>query len=102
MNLAGFIGTLGALIDNAIVPFIFSIAFIVFIWGIFQYFIAGGADEEKRKEGRNLALWGIIGLAVMVSVWGLVSLVVNTLHLQTGRPSLPLFNQGAPQQTTTP
>ena len=94
-NIIGFI-------DMVLVPLIFSITFIVFIWGIFQYFVAGGADEEKRKQGRQLALWGIIGFAIMLSVWGLVQLLVSSLGFQNQtRPNLPTFGQPqqqAPQQ----
>lgn len=63
------------LINNVLVPLIFAIAFIVFIWGVFTYFILGGHDEEKRETGKSLMLWGIIGFFVMVSVWGLVNIL---------------------------
>lgn len=66
------------LINNVAVPLIFAIAFIVFIWGVFQYFIAGGHDEEKRETGKSLMLWGIIGFFIMVSVWGLVNILRGT------------------------
>lgn len=76
---------------DALVPVIFAIAFIVFIWGIFQYFIFGGADEEKRKMGRQLAVWGIIGMAIMFSVWGLVRILTGTLETNNTRPNIPTF-----------
>lgn len=63
------------LINNVAVPLLFAVAFIVFIWGVFTYFIAGGADEEKRETGKSLMLWGIIGFFLMVSVWGLVNIL---------------------------
>lgn len=66
------------LINNVAVPLIFAVAFIVFIWGVFQYFIAGGHDEEKRETGKSLMLWGIIGFFIMVSVWGLVNILRGT------------------------
>ena len=31
-------------INGILVPFVFGIAFLVFIWGIFKYFIFGGDD----------------------------------------------------------
>lgn len=80
-------------IDDTIVPAIFAIAFIIFIWGIFTYFIAGGANEEKRAEGKQLAFWGLIGFFVMFSVWGLVNILVGTLGPDTGaRPCVPQFS----------
>jgi hypothetical protein len=75
------------LITNVAVPVIFALAFIVFIWGVFKYFIAGGHDEEKRKSGRELMMYGIIGFFVMVSVWGLVNILVGSVDLNNEGPT---------------
>lgn len=75
------------LIENVAVPVIFSLAFIVFIWGVFQYFIAGGHDEEKRDKGKQLMLYGILGFFVMVSVWGLVNILVGSVDLDNQGPA---------------
>ena len=74
------------IITNVAVPVIFALAFIVFIWGIFLYFIAGGHDEEKRKSGKQLMLWGILGFFIMVSVWGLVNILVGSVGLDNQGP----------------
>ena len=85
----GLITSVISFINNALVPLVFAIAFIVFIWGVFQYFIAGGADEEKRETGKSLMLWGIIGFFVMASVWGLVNIVRGSFSLTNTAGSLP-------------
>ena len=77
------------IINNVAVPIVFALAFIVFIWGIFQYFIQGGHDEEKREAGRSLMLWGLIGFFIMVSVWGLVNILRGTFSLNNGAPNYP-------------
>ena len=91
------------LINNVAVPLVFAIAFIVFIWGIFQYFVAGGANEEQRDKGKQLAMWGIIGFVVMLSVWGIVNLLTNTLGFKDKQNvELPHFEpttQTAPSGT---
>ena len=74
------------LINTVLVPLIFALAFIVFIWGVFQYFIFGGHDEEKRETGKSLMLWGIIGFFIMVSVWGLVNILRGTFSLNNSVP----------------
>ena len=84
------------LINNVAVPLLFAIAFIVFIWGVFQYFIAGGHDEEKRETGKSLMLWGIIGFFIMVSVWGLVNILRGTFNLKED------INYGQPLPTSRP
>ena len=80
-NLNGLVGQIVDLINNSLVPLVFALAFIVFIWGVFQYFIAGAADETKRENGKNLMIYGLIGFFVMASVWGIVNLLVNTFGL---------------------
>jgi len=88
-----YLSSIVGFINAYLIPFIFAIAFIVFIWGVFQYFIAGGANEEQRDKGKQLVMWGIIGFVVMVSVWGLINLVTNTLNLKDGNtPQLPTFD----------
>ncbi len=90
--------TIIGLINNVAVPLVFALAFIVFIWGIFQYFIQGGHDEEKREAGKQLMLWGLIGFFVMVSVWGLVHILVGTFGFNNARvdqyPTAPVNTGG--------
>jgi len=83
-----------AFINNIAVPLIFALSFVVFIFGIFRYFIAGAANEEKRKSGRDIMIYGIIGFAVMITVWGLVHLLTGTIRLNN---SLPSQGNGLPQ-----
>ncbi len=66
-------------INNVIVPVLFAVAFIVFLWGAFQTFIIGATKEETKEHGKNLMLWGLIGFFVMVSVWGLVNILTGTI-----------------------
>lgn len=82
-------GQITVIINSVLVPMVFAIAFIVFIWGVFTYFIAGGHDSEKQEQGRNLILYGILGFFVMVAVWGLVNVLVGTFNLSSTPPQLP-------------
>ncbi len=66
-------------INNVLVPVLFAIAFIVFLWGAFQTFIVGSNNEEVKENGKNLMLWGLIGFFVMVSIWGLVNILTGTV-----------------------
>ncbi len=70
-------------VNSVLVPVLIAIAFIVFLWGVFNYFIYSSDDEAKRKEGRQFVLWGIIGLVIIFSVWALVNIVNYTLFPST-------------------
>ncbi|MDO8623871.1 MAG: hypothetical protein Q7R54_00770 [bacterium] len=79
-NLTDFGSLLIDVINRILVPVLFAIAFIVFIWGAFQTFILGATSDETKEKGRNLMLWGLIGFFVMVSVWGLVNILTGTIQ----------------------
>ncbi len=80
-------------INGILIPIFLAIAFIVFLWGVYKYFILGAADDKSRTDGRQFVLWGVIGFVVVFSVWGLVNLVRGTLGLQSGgtNPAPPTF-----------
>ena len=97
-TLGVYLSSIIGFINVYLVPFLFAIAFIVFIWGVFQYFIAGGANEEQRDKGKQFVMWGLIGFVVMVSLWGLVNLITGTLNFGEGgkTPPLPKFDVTSP------
>ena len=66
-------------INNVLVPVLFAVAFMVFLWGAFDVFILGAQSEEIKEKGKNLMLWGLIGFFVMVSIWGLVNILTGTV-----------------------
>ncbi len=78
LKLADYLNYVTCFIGQSVIPLIFAIATMVFIWGAVNFFIIGGSEEEKRKQGRQLMLWGIIGFVVMLSVWSLVHIVGST------------------------
>lgn len=68
---------------NLLVPLLIGIAVILFLFGLVKYITAGG-DETKVKEAKKFILFGIVGLFVMVSVWGLVQVLVNSFFPEGG------------------
>jgi len=69
------------IISNSIIPLIFALAIVMFVWGVVQFFILNADEEAKRTQGKQFMIWGIIALAVMVSVWGLVNILGTTFGL---------------------
>ena len=76
----GTTGVIG-LLNVVVAPIISALAFATFIWGMVNYFFLHGGDETKREEGRKFALWGLIGLVVLFSVWGFVNILLSTLGI---------------------
>ncbi len=71
--------SLGALFSyisfQLLVPILFSIAVVAFIWGTFMYFIAGSTDEEMQEKGKVVMLYGLLVFVVMALVWGILQVV---------------------------
>lgn len=67
---------------NALIPIIITLGVIYFMWGVIQY--TTGKSDDAKKEGRDRMIFGIIGLFVIVSIWGLVNLVSTTFDIEQG------------------
>lgn len=72
-----FVGRITTFINNTLIPLVFAIALIVFIWGMFRYFIHKGAED--REQGKQLAIWAVVAFVLMVSIWGIVNLIAGGL-----------------------
>lgn len=66
-------------IVNAVVPFLLAIAVVVFIYGVIKYVIV--QDAESKVSARSYIIWGIVGIAVILSVFGLAKLLQNSFGI---------------------
>jgi hypothetical protein len=82
---------INSLILNPLIFLLFGVAILYFLWGVLK-FVANAGNSEKRAEGANHILWGVIGIAIMISVFGLMRLIINTLNPpQDQRPTTITF-----------
>ncbi len=72
-------------IGSLVISIAISLAVVWIIVSIVRYLIAGG--EEQRKKGAAAVLWGVVGLALILSIWGLVYLFTNTFKTQNQTPT---------------
>ncbi len=86
-KLQDFLSYVTCIIGKSVIPLIFALAVTMFVWGVVQYVI-NSDDEAKKQKGRQFIIWGIIGLVVMVSVWGLVKIVGTTFGIEYAIPQL--------------
>lgn len=73
---------------NPIIGLLMALGVVYFMWGVAE-FIRNAESPDKRKEGQMKMLYGIIGLAVMGSMWGLVAILTNTFGFGSALPLLP-------------
>jgi len=67
--------------NTVLIPFIIGIGFLVFVWGMFQYFIAGGANEEKKEAGKGLMIYATLGFVLIIVFWGVINLLTQSTGL---------------------
>ena len=72
-------------IGNMVIGLAISIAVLWIIVNVVRYLIATN-DPDKRKEGGQGILYGVIGLFVILSIWGLVAILRNSFRTQDQVP----------------
>lgn len=80
-ELNAFLARVVAQIINPIILLLSAGAFVVFLWGVFE-FIRQAGDETKREEGRSAIMWGLIGLVIIFGAYGIIRLSLNTFGIQ--------------------
>lgn len=70
---------------NPLIVLMFTIALVTFIWGMFTFFGRKDNTDEIEKGKRHI-LWGVIGMAIMISVFGLIDFISGTTIGKTVSP----------------
>ncbi len=60
---------------NPIINLLFILATILFLLGGIHYVIGSQGNETQLQKGRQIMVWGIIGMTVMASAWGIVRII---------------------------
>ncbi len=74
---------------NMFTYLLIAAAVIFIIWNVVVYLIKGGSDEEERKKASSSILWGIVGLFIILSIWGLVNILMNTFKTDIVPQTIP-------------
>ncbi|MCI0542168.1 pilin [bacterium] len=61
-----------------LVPLIVLLAIVYFFWGLAKYVLSAG-DAEKAAEGKSIMIWGVLALFVMVTVWGIIGFLQQSI-----------------------
>ncbi len=70
-------------IGNTIIGILISLAVIWIIVNVVRFIMASGDD---RAAHRASILWGIVGLFVILSIWGLVNILSGTFVTNNQAP----------------
>ena len=76
-------GYITCIIGKSVIPLIFAVAIALFLWGVVQY-VVGAEDDKERTIGKQHITWGLIAIAAMLSIWGLVAMITRTFNFGGG------------------
>lgn len=70
------------IVNNILIPLAFSLCLLYFFWGVTKY-IANSANSSQKagEDAKRIMIWGVVGLFVAVSVWGIVRLIRTELNI---------------------
>lgn len=77
-SVATLMKSINRVVINPLILFMFAVAMVYFLYGLAQYFLNPNS-EEIRKSSKSHMLWGIIGLFIMVAVFGIMRLILGTV-----------------------
>ena len=74
------VGTLMTHFLNPVIYLLISLTFMYFFWGL-AIFIFNADNQDKRIEGRQHMIWGVFGIFVILSVWGIINFIDSTVKV---------------------
>lgn len=75
---------------NKLVPLTIGFAFIGFLWFLVVFIWKSADNPTERQKAKEGIIWSIVGLFVMMAVWGIVAWIANLLGTGVGG-SMPAF-----------
>lgn len=65
------------IVFTPLVALLVGLGLVIFFWGLIKYLGSTGNDEDQKKA-RDIMVYGIIGLFIMISVWSFVNILAST------------------------
>lgn len=85
MELADLIAKVNTYFLNPLIALLFSVAVIVFAYGLFEY-VAKAATADGQEKGKQHILWGLVGMFIMISAFTLVQIAARTVGVDPENP----------------
>lgn len=87
MTFAALVNIFVTGITDFLVPIIIGFMVIVFLNGL-RKFILKADDPGEHKKGRDLMIYGLLGLVIAMSVWSIVGILAATFGASPFIPQL--------------
>lgn len=76
-----FISNVNREIINPLIVLLFALALVFFLYGVFE-FLSNAENDEKKTKGKSHMIWGIVGLTIMMGVWFILGVIMDTFNIK--------------------
>ena len=91
-NITGTLGQIVKALELVIIPAAITVAFAYFFYNGVK-FLAAGDGESEGKSSKIQLIWSVVGLFVLVSIWGILYLFIQVTGVDgTNSQSIPKFD----------
>lgn len=80
LSIIPFLNRVNDIIINPIIYLLFTLALIYFLYSIVR-FLRLESGDSARKEAKNAIMWGLVGMTIMFSVYGIIALILDTFGI---------------------
>ena len=85
-SIEGIINWGTCVLSRSVIPLLFALAVVGFIYGVIKYYL-NPENEEERKKGKSFIIGGLIALFIMVAMWGIVGIFTTTFDVGNTMPN---------------
>lgn len=78
--MGSFINKLAENVLNPTIRLLFAVAIIYFLYGVVDYVRNANSDTGRTTGARHI-MWGLVGLFIMISVYGIIRVLLGTLRI---------------------
>jgi hypothetical protein len=76
-SLSALVPKIGEIV-NQLIPILSSVVVLVFFYGLIKYVLSAG-DDDASKKAKGYMIRGILGMFVLVTIWGIIGFMQETI-----------------------
>lgn len=69
-------------LDSVILPFLYAIAGLVFVFNVIRYFVASTDSKDMKENARNVAIYSVAAFVFLLLFNGVVNLLAESTGLE--------------------
>ncbi len=79
---AGLLHRIEQQVLTPVAEVVLAAGFFLFIWGLVK-FLWDIEEGSGQTEGKQHMFWGVMGMLIMVSIWGIIGLMLGTFGINS-------------------